>query len=371
MLHYAARITLLIEAPVGTTAQELYLGANVANWKADGIRLVRRKDGLYSRTIEVQPEQRIEFKVTRSNWDTVEKGPRGEEIDNRVVTAKDGLEVKIKVANWRDWVEKPKQKRRSTVVGTLKVLPNLYSPQLGNRRDILVYLPPSYAKSNQRYPVVYMHDGQNLFDDATSYAGEWRVDETLEELAEEGLEAIVVGIPNKGRERLNEYSPFMDPKYGGGKGDAYVRFIVEVIKPIIDRDYRTLPQPQHTSVAGSSMGGFISLYALYRFPQVFGNAGVISPAFWFAERELFTYVQEQGKAPGRVYMDVGFFESSLDIVGSEQYLQDVRDMNQLLQQQGFADPDYLYLEDPKGRHNEADWARRLPDILRFLLAPSV
>ncbi len=134
-----------------------------------------------------------------------------------------------------------------TVVGTMKWLRGLESPQLGNRRDILVYLPPSYNRSQRRYPVIYMHDGQNLFDKATSFGEEWEVDQTLEAASEEGLEAIVVGIPNMGKDRLNEYSPWHDRRHKqGGRGEAYLQFIIHTLKPIIDRDFRTMPGREST-----------------------------------------------------------------------------------------------------------------------------
>src|SRR5688572_17966548 len=161
--------------------------------------------------------------------------------------------------------------------GSLRVMRQLESPQLGNARDITVYLPPSYSRNDgSRYPVVYMHDGQNLFDPRTSFAGEWNVDGTIDHASSEGIEAIVVGIPNFGAERCNEYSPFDDPKHGPGKGDAYIAFIVDTLKPIIDADFRTQPGHDATGIAGSSMGGLISLYAMFHRPDVFGFAGVMS-----------------------------------------------------------------------------------------------
>ncbi|WP_233493023.1 MULTISPECIES: alpha/beta hydrolase [unclassified Meiothermus] len=259
-----------------------------------------------------------------------------------------------------------------TVVGRVLVAKDFYSPELDNHRDLLVYLPPSYGSDGRRYPVLYMHDGQNLFDNYTSYVGEWRVDETMEGLAKEGLEALVVGIPNARAERLREYSPFPDPEHGGGKGEAYLAFIVETIKPRIDRDFRTLPTREHTYVMGSSLGGLISLYALFRYPEVFGAAGVVSPAFWFANRAIFDYVEGHARVPGRVYMDVGFKEVTRSEVSSRRYLAEVRRMHRLLQHKGLRPgPDYLYVEDRQGQHNESDWARRLPGALRFLLGRSV
>ncbi|MBW3631321.1 MAG: alpha/beta hydrolase, partial [Gemmatimonadetes bacterium] len=138
-----------------------------------------------------------------------------------------------------------------TVVGTLLVLRELRSPQLENARDILIYLPPSYGSADRRYPVIYMHDGQNLFDEATSFGAEWRVDETMEESAAHGVEAIIVGLPNMGEQRCDEYSPWVDEQEGGGSGDAYLEFIARTVKPLVDRDFRTLPGREHTGMVGS------------------------------------------------------------------------------------------------------------------------
>lgn len=259
-----------------------------------------------------------------------------------------------------------------TVVGELLVYAGLRSPQLGNKRDILVYLPPSYRKSNRHYPVLYMHDGQNIFDDATSYVGEWQVDESMEKLAQEGIEAIVVGIPNLGVERLNEYSPFPDPKHGGGKGQKYLKFLIETIKPLIDEEFRTLPGREHTGLIGSSMGGFISLSAYYYHPEVFGKAGVMSPAFWFANDAIYSFVEQATQVPGRLYMDVGFREITFSQVSSRRYLERVRRMHRLLTQKGWQPgQDYLYVEDKEGVHNEGHWARRFPGMMRFLFGHGI
>jgi len=130
-----------------------------------------------------------------------------------------------------------------TINGNVKIAQGVYSPQLRNQRDIIVYLPPSYADSQRRYPVLYMHDGQNLFDAATSFSGEWHIDEIMETLSrEDGLEAIIIAIPNMGVDRLNEYSPFRDDKHGGGNGNKYLHFLTDTLKPIIDRDFRTRPE---------------------------------------------------------------------------------------------------------------------------------
>src|SRR5258708_2734333 len=191
-----------------------------------------------------------------------------------------------------------------TAVGEMRVLPGLYSPQLDNSRDVLVYLPPGHAAGHQRFPVLYMHDGQNLFDRGMAFGGnEWQVDETLEALSAEGLGAIVVGLPNAGEARVPEYSPF--PGFGPARGDAYLAFIIETVKPLIDAAFRTLPKREHTGILGSSMGGLISLYAFFRHPQVFGLAGGMSPALWYTRGAIYTYIRQAPFVPRKLYLDNG------------------------------------------------------------------
>jgi predicted alpha/beta superfamily hydrolase len=192
-----------------------------------------------------------------------------------------------------------------TVHGNLKVLQDVASARLGNRRDILVYLPPSYEAGGRGYPVFYLHDGQNLFDAATSFAGEWQVDETMEALSQDGVEAIMVGIPNAGKARINEYSPFDTAEFGHGRGDLYLDFIVDQVKPLVDAEFRTLSGPTHTGIMGSSMGGLISLYAFFRRPETFGFAGVMSPALWFARNAIYDTVRHAEHNAGRLYLDSG------------------------------------------------------------------
>lgn len=274
---------------------------------------------------------------------------------------------------WRTYLEHI-QIREHSVVGALQVLPELYSPQLDNKRDILVYLPPSYAESVRRYPVLYMHDGQNLFDAATSYAGEWQVDETCEALAEEGIELIVVGIPNAGLRRLDEYSPFYSERDGGGQGDQYLAFLAETLKPLIDQEFRTLPGREHTGIMGSSMGGLISLYAAFRRSETFGIIGAMSPSLWFAGTAIFPYIRRQPFVPARIYLDVGTREGGnspvdrlLHHASSRRYFGNVFRMHELLVGKGYRPAhDLHYVEEALAVHNEAAWARRLPDALRFL-----
>jgi len=265
-----------------------------------------------------------------------------------------------------------------TVVGDVRTLDSIYSPELRNHRKLYVYLPPSYANGDRRYPVIYMQDGQNLFDQALSYAGEWQVDEAMEALSVEGIEAIVVGVPNAGARRIDEYSPFRDQRLRkGGRGDWYVAFLANTVKPLIDRDFRTLPEREHTGVLGSSMGGLISLYAFFCRPEVFGFAGAMSPSLWFAQEAILGYVRQSDARPGRIHLDLGTHEGSDTRVVpgvaptyTSRYLAAAHRMRDLLDRKGYRlGLELQYQEEEEATHSEAAWARRLPGALRFLLAP--
>jgi predicted alpha/beta superfamily hydrolase len=238
---------------------------------------------------------------------------------------------------------------------------DIWSPQLRNRRGVDVYLPESYDAGRRRYPVVYMQDGQNLSDPAIAFCGNtWRLDEGLPWLAERGIEPIVVGIHNTGAARLAEYSPFGDPRHGGGDGDRYARFVIDTLKSRIDADYRTRKDRASTVIAGSSMGGLISLYAFFRRPSPFGAAAVISPSIWFGGREILAFVQKSRLTRGRIYLDVGTSEGA----GT---LRDARTLHRLLRRKGYKGDALWYLEAQGHQHREADWAWRLPQALEFLL----
>ncbi|HKB10185.1 MAG TPA: alpha/beta hydrolase-fold protein [Vicinamibacterales bacterium] len=266
---------------------------------------------------------------------------------------------------------------------TKRTLERVWSPQLRNRRTVDIYLPASYP-SGRRYPVVYMQDGQNLSDPAIAFGGNtWDLDGALERLSASGLEAIIVGVHNMGEARLAEYSPVPDRRHGGGEADAYLEFLSATLKPRIDRLFRTRPDRDETAILGSSMGGLVSLYAYFRFPSIFGLAGVMSPSIWFGQGAILHFVQEARTPPGRLYIDVGLLEG----IGT---LRDARRLARLLARKGFARdrrgrrtrgeyagvdrrgrhegrPRVRYVEDPAGRHNEGSWARRLEGALRFLL----
>jgi predicted alpha/beta superfamily hydrolase len=251
-----------------------------------------------------------------------------------------------------------------TTFGTIERIAAVYSPQLDNERDLLISLPSRYAGWDRRYPVIYMHDGQNLFDPAMSFSGSWNVDIAMAELSLGGLEAIVVGIPNMGHQRLSEYSPFDHAEFGVGRGDLYLEFLIKTVKPLIDERYMTLTDRADTGIVGSSMGGLISLYAFFRHPEVFGFAGVLSPSLWLTEDATFDFIERAPFFPGRLYLDVGTREGERHVLSAQR-------MRDLLEAKGYRQGhDLLWVEDEKGHHHEAAWARRFQMALPFLVPPA-
>ena len=237
----------------------------------------------------------------------------------------------------------------------------LAMPGLGRERTLRLYLPPSYESAPQRrYPVIYMHDAQNLFDDATSFVGEWGVDEALDELARtRGFEAIVVGVDHGDDERTHELSPWTNPKYGPAQGEQYMAFVVDVVKPFIDARYRTQPGRDSTAIIGSSMGGLISHYALLRYPQVFGKAAIFSPSYWYSGEVYAQTTAHPWPRDTRTYFYIGEREG-------DESVPDVERMIALLGAQDHAARDITLHVAPGAEHNERAWRAEFPRAVAWL-----
>ncbi|PIQ27202.1 esterase [bacterium (Candidatus Blackallbacteria) CG17_big_fil_post_rev_8_21_14_2_50_48_46] len=259
------------------------------------------------------------------------------------------------------------QVKGHTLTGTFKTHAQVASRFLKRSRNILVYLPPGYAaEPSRRYPVLYMHDGNNLFDRQTSFGGsEWEVDENMERMIRSGQiePAIVVGIYNT-PDRLDEYTwqaMDLDGEIQGGQGPNYARFIVEELKPLIDKTYRTLPQRENTAVMGSSLGGLISFYLGLHYPQVFSKIGMMSPSIWWKDRVLLQEVPKLSKKL-KIWLDMGTREGQ----APEIMLQDARDLAQALEKNGFEHFRNLAFHiEPNAGHNEQAWAARISHPLSF------
>lgn len=251
--------------------------------------------------------------------------------------------------------------KKSTAEANVLVLPEvMIIPGLQRPRQIRLYLPPNYANSTRRYPVLYMHDGQNLFDDASSYAGEWQVDETLNQLSRSGkLDLIVVGIDHGSERRVTELNPWSNTQFGKGEGDAYMDFIIQVIKPYIDQQYRTMPDRRHTAIMGSSLGGLISHYAIARYPQIFSKAGIFSPAYWIAPEAFRLIADTPLQADARVYLLMGGMEG-------DNQIPDVQRVHQSMLKNGSSMQQVTLKIDPEGKHQEAFWRREFAEAILWL-----
>lgn len=242
----------------------------------------------------------------------------------------------------------------------------LAMPGLDRTRTIRVYLPPSYDQGHKRYRVLYMHDGQNLFDDATSYVGEWGVDEAMDALAKsDGIELIVVGIDHGNDKRMSELRPWAHPRFGPAEGDAYLDFVVKTVKPFIDSSYRTRLGRKDTGIMGSSLGALMSHYAMFRHPRVFSRIGIFSPSFWIAD-EIYPYTEAR-KLPRatRIYMVVGDNEGEEE-GDKDKTVDRVRRMEAVLLRSQGKRIALATVVRPGGKHNEAAWRREFPDAIRFL-----
>lgn len=254
-----------------------------------------------------------------------------------------------------------------TLSGEFRAHRGFRSEFLTADRDVLVYLPPGYAaEPERRYPVFYMHDGQNLFDGATSFipGQEWRVDETAQALVRaRAIEpVIVVGIYHAGVGRVEEYTPSADPRLGrGGKADLYGRLVVEELKPFIDSQYRTKTEARDTALGGSSLGGLVTMYLGLCYPQVFGKLAVVSPSVWWDRRRILGDVSALAtETRARVWLDMGTAEGRNAVAGA-------RLLRDALVARGWGlGRDLKYFEARGAGHTESAWARRVDPILRFL-----
>jgi enterochelin esterase-like enzyme len=351
-------VVLRVTVPAGTpAAATVYLAGSFNGWDpgAAGWELAARDDGDYAIALPDHVRGPIQFKFTLGSWQRVETNASGGDVPNRqwTVPASGSATYTGVVAGWRD--QPPPV---STATASVSILSEAFAmPELDRTRRVWLYLPPDYADSDRSYPVLYMQDGQNVFDAATSYAGEWGVDEALDSLhALGGGGVIVVAVDHAGPRRVEEYSPW------GGDGDAYADFLANTLKPYIDAHYRTRPAAEHTGVAGSSMGGLISLYAALKYPGVFGLAGVFSPAFW-TNPPIYDWVAGFDAARPRLYFVSGALEGTSLVEGHER-------MVGILGEAGFDGTELVSHLRADGTHAEWFWRREFPAAFLWLYDPA-
>jgi predicted alpha/beta superfamily hydrolase len=369
-----AQATLrLLPGPAVAAGQKIYVAGSFNEWNpaAPGFALLPQPDGSYQLTLPATVRGLQEFKFTRGSWQTGEADAGFQARPNRRADfGASPLTLTLQIAAWQD--QRPGgpvavPPKPHTAAPNVRILADSFRlPQLGGRpRRIWLYLPPGYATSKRRYPVLYLHDGQNVFDEATAYAGEWAVDETLNKLADSGQDptgCVVVAIDNGGERRLDEYSPWVNERLKkGGEGSQYVEFLVRTLKPYIDQHYRTRPDAAHTAIMGSSMGGLISLYAGVKYPAVFGRVGVFSPAFWFAKDSVLAFVRRR-PAPlkSRFYFLAGPAEGPTMVP----QMAEVRDA---LLARGLRPAQLAFKTPADGQHAEWFWRREFGPAYQWLV----
>lgn len=343
------------DTPAGDT---IYLAGSFNDWNPSDPAYTLKENGQgdLELSFEAAPGN-LKYKFTRGSWDRVEGGSEGQDIADRSLTYKGGGGlVEVRILTWRDLVL-----HETTAAENVRIMSEDFDiPQLDRHRRIWVYLPPDYEKSEASYPVLYMQDGQNLFDKHTSFVGEWEIDESLNELFENGDRGIiVVGVDHGSNYRLDEYSPWLNAEYGGGDGEAYGLFLVETLKPYIDQHFRTMPGREHTGVMGSSMGGFISHYLAVEYQDIFSKAGIFSPSYWFSE-ELYSHTLNTGKQEEMRFYIMGSRNESPDLE------ERMNIMKNALQEAGFGEEEIKLLVHSDGGHSEYYWRREFPEAYLWL-----
>jgi len=353
----AITFSVTVADSIMSADDKIYITGNtqqLGNWQPDIVSLTKVGVSTWEITLNFTVGERLEYKFTRGNWQKEEVLPDGVVPGNKYLTVEDSQRVEHTIHNWRDFFFA----RVGEITGSVTYHENFPSRKLGNARTLIVWTPPGYAQSTERYPVLYIHDGQNVFDPATSFLGvDWQIDETVDSLIRQHRieEIIVVAIYNTA-DRLAEYA---DTE----KGRAYMDFLVTEVKPFIDQNYRTKTDRDNTAIMGSSMGGLISFYLVWRFPDIFSKAACLSTSIYWNNgamaREIETY--DGPKKSIKIYFDSGG-------VGREGLLFPYfQRMNELLVTKGFQmGLDLYYFYDEKADHSEHAWAKRAWRPLEFM-----
>jgi predicted alpha/beta superfamily hydrolase len=334
------------------SAKKMFIAGSFNGWNpADKKYELIQKNTIWNIDLKNMSKGNHSFKFTQGSWDIVEDSTNGVDIANREIFIFSDTVINLVTNGWKP--EDNNIKPHTTSKNVQIISDDFFIPQLSRKRKIWIYLPVNYYTSTQKFPVLYMHDAQNLFDENTSLFGEWNVDETLDSLQNKLHKyAIVVGIDNGNDKRIQEYNPYDNDKYGKGEGQAYVSFIVNTLKPFIDKKYRTKTDATNTAIAGSSLGALISTYAMLKYPKTFGSIGNFSPAYWIAPPiEILAQSQKEKIKNNRFWFYGG---------GQEGFtmMEDLKRFRNLIS----TNEKTVLMIDENAKHNEDAWRKQFPQF---------
>ena len=350
----------IVNAPPSHLSDKIFVAGSFNSWSPnnENYSFPSAQNGSTSITTKLA-KGIYEYKFTRGDWSKGEATKTGKDIENRFVKIVHDTTISVSIAAWKDDFANSITPKKHTASAQVSVLDTaFFIPQLNATRRIWIYLPKGYANSSQRYPVIYMHDGQNLFDEFTAGFGEWCVDEFLDSLPSKKASLIIVGVDN-GPKRMAEYNPYTFRNFGKGEGDSYVAFLAETLKGFVDAHYRTNPTRKYTIVAGSSMGGLISLYAALKYPNVYGGAGIFSPAFWTANGIASDVKKYAASLKCKLFFYAGAKESDEMIPDMQRIEKEIRTVNPHMPM--------LEMTDAEAKHNEAAWRHYFPFFYNFVM----
>lgn len=371
-------LSFIVTVPDDTPKEDIvYITGNkdfLKNWDPKGVPFKRINENTYFLELEILVKNLnfFEYKFTRGSWDTIEVKSDFSSMPNRltvILPQEKSKEVNINIEKWAD---QGKIEKKSTLNGNIVIYKDFYSNYLKNSRDILVYLPPGYeTDKTKKYPVLYLNDGKNVFDAKTSFSGiEWGLDETAEKLIYDGkIKKIIMVAVNNNNDRINEYTYKKVPNEGGGNLDTYANFLINELKPFIDKNYQTITSPSETGIVGSSLGGLCALYLGYKHPETFNLIGVVSPSLWWANKDIIKIIEKEPKKPLKIWLDMGTNEEDEDKNNNNisDAIDDTRQLRDILINKGYnLNKDFFYYEDEGATHNEAAWSKRADKILLFL-----
>ncbi len=338
----------------------VFISGNFCDWLPDLDAFQMQPVGpgqfVYEFPSDLQLPDILEYKYTRGGWDHVELDASGEPVPNRTMSRLETLKQEF-VPHWR-WFGmafNPELLPRIELLGD-----SLNGPQLDQPRRVHALLPHNYGQSDKRYPVLYLHDGQNLFGGGVGY-GSWEIDQKMALLAaRQHHEVILISIDHAYDERIREFT-LHRTRAGAGKGQHYLDFIRNTVKPIVDQTFRTLPDAANTGIGGSSLGGLISVYAGLMHPDVFGRLLVFSPSLWISPKIYFDAIRFKAPVPMKVYAYGGEQESRYMVPNIQRF-------NESLARQNYGGNsiDIHLSVDPEGTHQEAHWSREFPKAVEWL-----